>query len=270
VCFFFVFVFCTVLFVSLSVCLYFLFVSVSCVGSNIYIIYTLVRICSLKDIYALHSRPTFSHSRSLKYTHTHTLIHTHTPSLSSLSLSLPHYSHSLSLSLSTCTRTHTHTIPHSPQTYPSDSISDALENVFSFDAYDPFLKDHVIESLAKVGFRIDREHFLPSLAARQKVVESRKNKLSMSYERSASTDKARGPKHGKIDDTNEPHVGGNTWAGGTGGRDTAGMGGKGGPYRLDVGNPIHQVRVRGESARVRREEVSCQKKSALVCVCVCV
>ena len=30
------------------------------------------------------------------------------------------------------------------------------------------------------------------------------------------------PKHGKIDETGAPHVGGNTWAGGTGGRDTAG------------------------------------------------
>ena len=30
------------------------------------------------------------------------------------------------------------------------------------------------------------------------------------------------PKHGKIDPTGAPHVGGNTWAGGTGGRDTAG------------------------------------------------
>ena len=36
------------------------------------------------------------------------------------------------------------------------------------------------------------------------------------------------PKHGKEDD--QPHVGGNTWAGGTGGSDTAGLGGRGGPY----------------------------------------
>ena len=35
------------------------------------------------------------------------------------------------------------------------------------------------------------------------------------------------PKHGKEDD--QPHVGGNTWAGGTGGSDTAGLGGRGGP-----------------------------------------
>uniref|UniRef100_A0A3Q2TY78 von Willebrand factor A domain-containing protein 8 n=1 Tax=Fundulus heteroclitus TaxID=8078 RepID=A0A3Q2TY78_FUNHE len=49
------------------------------------------------------------------------------------------------------------------------------------------------------------------------------------------------PKHGKMDPSNAPHVGGNQWAGGTGGRDTAGLGGKGGPYRLDAGHKVHQV-----------------------------
>eukprot|EP00040_Diaphanoeca_grandis_P037065 m.239589 g.239589 ORF g.239589 m.239589 type:complete len:1870 (-) comp33748_c0_seq3:356-5965(-) len=49
------------------------------------------------------------------------------------------------------------------------------------------------------------------------------------------------PKHGKEDPKNEPHVGGNQWAGGTGGRDTAGLGGKGGPYRLDKGHDVHQL-----------------------------
>ena len=49
------------------------------------------------------------------------------------------------------------------------------------------------------------------------------------------------PKHGKVDPNNDPHVGGNTWAGGTGGRDTAGLGGKGGPYRLDAGHKVHQL-----------------------------
>lgn len=50
-----------------------------------------------------------------------------------------------------------------------------------------------------------------------------------------------GPKHGKHDPLNEPHVGGNTYEGGTGGTDTAGLGGKGGPYRKDSGNPIVQI-----------------------------
>eukprot|EP00079_Xenopus_tropicalis_P021730 XP_012813198.1 PREDICTED: von Willebrand factor A domain-containing protein 8 [Xenopus tropicalis] len=49
------------------------------------------------------------------------------------------------------------------------------------------------------------------------------------------------PKHGKTDPDNVPHVGGNMWAGGTGGRDTAGLGGKGGPYRLDAGHTVYQV-----------------------------
>ncbi|XP_074844543.1 von Willebrand factor A domain-containing protein 8 isoform X3 [Carettochelys insculpta] len=49
------------------------------------------------------------------------------------------------------------------------------------------------------------------------------------------------PKHGKIDPDNMPHIGGNTWAGGTGGRDTAGLGGKGGPYRLDAGHKVYQI-----------------------------
>eukprot|EP01060_Flectonema_neradi_P023062 TRINITY_DN3129_c0_g2_i1.p1 TRINITY_DN3129_c0_g2~~TRINITY_DN3129_c0_g2_i1.p1 ORF type:complete len:1879 (+),score=356.83 TRINITY_DN3129_c0_g2_i1:191-5827(+) len=48
-------------------------------------------------------------------------------------------------------------------------------------------------------------------------------------------------KHGKEDPDNTPHVGGNTWAGGTGGTDTAGLGGKVGPYRIDAGHPVHQV-----------------------------
>ncbi|GCB77210.1 hypothetical protein scyTo_0016652, partial [Scyliorhinus torazame] len=49
------------------------------------------------------------------------------------------------------------------------------------------------------------------------------------------------PKHGRFDMFNNPHIGGSTWAGGTGGRDTAGLGGKGGPYRLDAGHKVYQV-----------------------------
>jgi hypothetical protein len=56
---------------------------------------------------------------------------------------------------------------------------------------------------------------------------------------SDNTREATSPKHGKVD--NEEHHGGNTWAGGTGGADTAGLGGRGGPYRLDKGNNVWQV-----------------------------
>eukprot|EP01059_Diplonema_ambulator_P003961 TRINITY_DN1366_c0_g3_i1.p1 TRINITY_DN1366_c0_g3~~TRINITY_DN1366_c0_g3_i1.p1 ORF type:complete len:1824 (+),score=656.81 TRINITY_DN1366_c0_g3_i1:37-5472(+) len=55
-------------------------------------------------------------------------------------------------------------------------------------------------------------------------------------------------KHGKEDPDNTPHVGGNTWAGGTGGTDTAGLGGKVGPYRIDAGHPVHQVSDEAKAA----------------------
>ncbi len=34
---------------------------------------------------------------------------------------------------------------------------------------------------------------------------------------------------------------GNTWAGGTGGYNTAGLGGIGGPFRLDAGHAVHAM-----------------------------
>ncbi|XP_074632889.1 von Willebrand factor A domain-containing protein 8-like isoform X1 [Acropora palmata] len=64
--------------------------------------------------------------------------------------------------------------------------------------------------------------------------------LQVNYSRESGEDVTT-PKHGKVDPYNAPHVGGNTWAGGTGGRDTAGLGGKGGPYRLDAGHDVHQL-----------------------------
>ena len=64
--------------------------------------------------------------------------------------------------------------------------------------------------------------------------------LRLEIERESGLDVS-SPKHGKVDENNDPHVGGNQWAGGTGGRDTAGLGGKGGPYRLDAGHDVYQV-----------------------------
>jgi MoxR-like ATPase len=67
------------------------------------------------------------------------------------------------------------------------------------------------------------------------------------------------PKFGEWDDKNEAHVGGSNWAGGTGGSNTAGLGGRGGPYRLDRGHKIHQVsdeakaEVSEEAKKVARE-----------------
>lgn len=73
------------------------------------------------------------------------------------------------------------------------------------------------------------------------------------------------PKHGKEDEKNEPHVGGNTWAGGTGGSDTAGLGGRGGPYRLDKGHTVHQIsdEMKKEISAMGREKAEQMAKEAL-------
>lgn len=44
------------------------------------------------------------------------------------------------------------------------------------------------------------------------------------------------PKFGKLDPENNPHIGGNQWAGGVGGYSTAGLGGVGGPFRWKYNN----------------------------------
>ncbi|CAI5456254.1 unnamed protein product [Caenorhabditis angaria] len=68
-------------------------------------------------------------------------------------------------------------------------------------------------------------------------------KLRMDIEKNDSQfDKSKldRPKKGKVDKNNTPHHGGNTWMGGTGGYNTAGLGGVGGPFRLDAGHDVHQ------------------------------
>ncbi|KAJ3068065.1 von Willebrand factor A domain-containing protein 8, partial [Rhizoclosmatium hyalinum] len=67
------------------------------------------------------------------------------------------------------------------------------------------------------------------------------------------------PKEGKIDPKNEPHVGGNTWKGGTGGSSTAGLGGRGGPYRLDAGHKVHQLSDE-EKAKVPKHVLEAARK----------
>lgn len=57
-----------------------------------------------------------------------------------------------------------------------------------------------------------------SLGAWRKMVGAGEEKIQITKERYSGQDVS-GPKRGKVDKNNEPHVGGNTWAGGTGGTD---------------------------------------------------
>jgi hypothetical protein len=114
--------------------------------------------------------------------------------------------------------------------FPADGLEGAFENVIAFDRFDSV----TLKQLAKI---FDR-HGIPIAA-----FGSTASGTNLLAEGGISTPRTRAssPKHGKVDLNNDPHVGGNTWAGGTGGSDTAGLGGRGGPYRLDSGHPVHQV-----------------------------
>jgi hypothetical protein len=70
--------------------------------------------------------------------------------------------------------------------------------------------------------------------------EIKNSKLTLSFDYDAKKE-ANGPTMGKIDPKNDPHVGGNMWQGGSGGSNTPGMGGRGGPFRVASGNNIYQI-----------------------------
>ncbi|XP_068159002.1 von Willebrand factor A domain-containing protein 8 isoform X1 [Drosophila tropicalis] len=118
--------------------------------------------------------------------------------------------------------------------YPDENMSELVGNVLDFDRHQPEALQQVTQVLAKHGLPIE------AYAKGELQLLRQKKKLEASVNRHSGLGVS-GPKFGKIDPKNEPHVGGNTWAGGSGGRDTAGLGGKGGPFRLDKGHKVHQL-----------------------------
>lgn len=114
--------------------------------------------------------------------------------------------------------------------FPSDGLETAFENVIAFDRLNAVMIKQLAGIFGEHGVSIAADTKSTSL-------HHRKTEGGISTPRT----RASSPKHGKIDENNDPHVGGNTWAGGSGGSDTAGLGGRGGPYRLDSGHPVHQV-----------------------------
>jgi MoxR-like ATPase len=119
--------------------------------------------------------------------------------------------------------------------FPDADLEDVIFNVFDFDRYSPEVVETLGEILEKHGFSSKNVMTAEYIAAKRA-----KEKIQVTVNRYSGLD-TKEPKHGKEDPDNAPHVGGNTWAGGTGGRDTAGLGGKGGPYRLDKGHEVHQL-----------------------------
>lgn len=120
------------------------------------------------------------------------------------------------------------------QKFPNENMAELVGNVLDFDRYTPESLESVTAILQKHGLPIE------AYAKNELALVRRKKEIALTIERKSGLSTSE-PKHGKVDPDNKPHVGGNTWAGGSGGRDTTGLGGKGGPYRLASGHPVHQL-----------------------------
>jgi von Willebrand factor A domain-containing protein 8 len=116
--------------------------------------------------------------------------------------------------------------------YPLEEIESVLRNVVDFDLHTKPLMEYLVETFNKHGIPMKKSDF----SIQHDLNESLFIKYSEKVPPAVSV-----PKKGKVDENKHPHVGGNTWFGGTGGSDTAGLGGRGGPYRMDNGNQIHQL-----------------------------
>ncbi|KAF9078337.1 AAA domain-containing protein [Rhodocollybia butyracea] len=118
--------------------------------------------------------------------------------------------------------------------YPADSLGDALRNVFDFDVYKPETIEKLREILDHHGLRVQH---LGIDAARE--AASAKGIKDVQYTPTSKDAKLGDPKEGEVDD--KEHVGGNRYSGGMGGRETAGIGGRGGYKRLYKGGDIKQI-----------------------------
>lgn len=128
--------------------------------------------------------------------------------------------------------------------YPDESLTDVLLNTLTFDLHRSEAIKFVYETLRRRGLEVEGL----TLAEIRERAEEKKKKAGLVAGRIAFDPKKAGkdtslsePKEGKTDPDNKPHHGGNTWKGGTGGRDTAGLGGRGGYERHYAGHEIKQI-----------------------------
>ncbi|CAO1618558.1 unnamed protein product [Parajaminaea phylloscopi] len=128
--------------------------------------------------------------------------------------------------------------------FPEESLVDVLLNTLSFDLHRPQAMEAVATALKRRG--LDVKGLSISEVREKKEEELRKaavakGRVDFDPKKHGRDTDLSGPKEGKVDPQNKEHHGGNTWRGGTGGRDTAGLGGRGGFERLASGHEVKQI-----------------------------
>lgn len=128
--------------------------------------------------------------------------------------------------------------------YPDEPLVDVLLNTLSFDLHRPQAMEAVAAALKRRG--LDVKGLSIAEVREKKEDEMRKaaaakGKVDFDPKKAGRDTSLSGPKEGKVDPQNKEHHGGNTWRGGSGGRDTAGLGGRGGFERVASGHEIKQI-----------------------------
>lgn len=121
--------------------------------------------------------------------------------------------------------------------FPEDGIVVALHNILDFDSYDKQTYLMLGNTFQKHGIGVSDYSSWKEELSRREYDSGEESQRSLRIEyldsnrdkdgNSLDPPKTDTPKFGKWDENNDPHVGGNQWAGGTGGSDTAGLGGRG-------------------------------------------
>lgn len=128
--------------------------------------------------------------------------------------------------------------------YPNTSVQVSLRNVFDFDLHRADFRKVLLDALKMNSIPTDGLDMAYDTSVSDEISKNY-NAAMVEYKSHMDAYKSPAdvidPKDGKVDPKNEPHVGGNTWKGGTGGSSTAGLGGRGGAYRQDNGHPVFKL-----------------------------
>ncbi|KAM0790964.1 hypothetical protein ACM66B_004269 [Microbotryomycetes sp. NB124-2] len=129
------------------------------------------------------------------------------------------------------------------KSFPDDPLESTLRNVFDFDALKPEVNEMLYNVLRKHKLNVQRVGLeaVRAKANDRQNGEAKPKVIDFTPKDQSELDPDKDqPKFGKTDD--KQHTGGNTWAGGTGGKSTAGLGGRGGYMRLyKPGTDINQI-----------------------------
>eukprot|EP00434_Breviolum_minutum_P034880 symbB.v1.2.030877.t1/scaffold3524.1/size54796/2 len=113
------------------------------------------------------------------------------------------------------------------ESFPDDPVEEVFADIFEFDWHDPKLRETLGRVLQGCGFRFEGPKEVKHGDAKRRLPKELLGCNRWTYDVTLA---------GNWD--GRQHIGEGPWDGGSGGTGTAGIGGRAGPYRLDVGQEL--------------------------------